>query len=552
MTDHQLRNVLTELRSLPSETEWVEFKAAGKDFSFKDLGQYFSALCNEANLHGKPNGWLVFGIESGTHRIIGTRYRPQRAGLDGLKHEIAQKTTGNISFVEIHELNEPEGRVLMFQIPPSPKGIPVAWEGHYYGRNGESLVALNLNELETIRAQIVQDDWSAQVCEPATIDDLDPAAITKARVDFAVKHPEHAAEVPAWDDITFLNKAKILRQGRITNTAIILLGKPESSTLLFPAVAQISWFLKDQSGKDLDYTHFDPPFLINVGAVFAKVRNLTIRHLPAGSIFPLETTQYDPWVVREALHNCIAHQDYSLHGRITMVETPSRLLLTNLGSFLPGSVEAVIRQDSPPETYRNKFLADAMVNLKMIDTQGGGIKKMFGIQMKRFFPLPDYELQPGKVAVRIFGEIIDERYSQLLMKRTDFDLWTVILLDKVQKKVAIDKEQCKHLKTVGAVEGRYPNIFISAKVAKAVGEEAKHISNRGLGSRYDMDMIYDLIREHGPVSRQKIDELLLKRLPDILTGDQKKRRIHYYLTLLAKQGKIINKGSRRLSQWVLK
>jgi len=552
VTEHELHQILSDLRSLPAETEWFEFKEVQLNFAFKELGQYFSALSNEANLHDKPSGWLVFGIEDRTHDITGTHYRPDRPSLDSLKHEIAQKTTSALTFTEIHEIHVQGKRVVMFQIPPAPRGIPVAWEGHYYGRNGESLVALNLHEIESIRAQSTQEDWSARICESATLADLDPAAIAKARVEFAAKHPAQADDVAQWNDLTFLNKAKILRQDRVTNAAIILLGRPESAALLSPSVAQISWFLKGQSGDDLDYAHFGPPFLLNVDAVFARIRNLTVRHLPAGTLFPLETTQYDPWVVREALHNCIAHQDYSLQGRINLVETPSRLLMTNLGSFLPGSVEAVIHQDSPPDKYRNKFLADAMVSLKMIDTQGGGIKRMFGIQMKRFFPMPDYNLDaPGKVSVSIRGEIIDERYTHLLMERTDLDLWAVILLDKVQKRIPIDKDQYKQLKSLSAAEGRYPNVFISAKVAKAVGEEAKHMGNRGLGTKYDMDFIQGMIKEHGPVSRAKIDDLLMTRLPDVLSREQKKKRIHYYLFKLSKQGKIRNEGSRRSPKWVI-
>ena len=141
-------------------------------------------------------------------------------------------------------------------------------------------------------------------------------------------------------------------------------------------------------------------------------------------------TQYDTWVIREALHNCIAHQDYGLCGRIQVVETPDTLLLTNVGSFLPGNVETVIFQDAPLEIYRNTFLAAAMVNLNMIDTQGGGIKRMFQKQRNRFFPMPDYDLsQPERVSVKIGGRILDEHYARLLMSQTDLDLETIILLD---------------------------------------------------------------------------------------------------------------------------
>lgn len=120
--------------------------------------------------------------------------------------------------------------------------------------------------------------------------------------------------------------------------------------------------------------------------------------LPSGTLFPQEITQYDPWVIREALHNAIAHQDYRRHGRIVVVEFPDRVLLTNVGDFLPGDVETVIRQDAPQALYRNPFLADAMVELNLIDTQGSGIKRMFETQRRRSFPLP--ELRPERAGAR--------------------------------------------------------------------------------------------------------------------------------------------------------
>jgi len=91
MTKKELYKLLNELRSLPSETELVEFKKAENSYDFKKLGRYFSALGNEANLKGKPYGWLIFGVEDKTGNIIGTNYRPDRPKLDSLKSEIADK-----------------------------------------------------------------------------------------------------------------------------------------------------------------------------------------------------------------------------------------------------------------------------------------------------------------------------------------------------------------------------------------------------------------------------------------------------------------------------
>ena len=353
-----------------------------------------------------------------------------------------------------------------------------------------------------------------------------------------------------WGDGTFLNKAKLTIQGAVTNAAILLLGKPESSTLLSPAVARISWFLKDARDQDLDYEHFGPPFILQVDRVLKKIRNLTLRTLPSGTLFPQEITRPDPWVIREALHNCIAHQDYTLRGRINLVERPSSILLTNVGSFLPGDVEKVIHQDAPLEIYRNPFLADAMVNLNMIDTQGGGIKRMFHIQIKRFFPLPDYDLsEPERVAVTVRGEILDEQYSRLLMERADLDLWDVILLDKVQKRIKVTREEYTRLKTAGLVEGRYPNLFIAGPVAKLTGQEARHIRERGLNKKYYLDLIVAMIREHGPVSRKGIDDLLLDKLPEVMTERQKKSKVHNLLGELSMNKLIRNVGSRSRPKW---
>ncbi len=553
MTQEELKKLFNELIILSSETEWVEFKEARSTFHFKELGQYFSALSNEANLKGQPYGWLIFGVSDKTRQIVGTGYRPNRSDLDSLKSEVADKTTNRITFIEIYELLLPEGRVIMFQIPATPQGIPIAWEGYYYGRDGKSIGALNLQEIEQIRNQGNQYDWSAQICEGATIDDLDPSAITKARQNYKDKFPDKASDVDSWDDLTFLNKAKITVQNRITRTAIVLLGRDESEHFLSPSVAKITWVLKDGNNIEKDYEHFGPPFLLNVESVYAKIRNLRYRYLLDSSLFPTEVTKYEPWVIREVLNNCIAHQDYELRGRINVVEYPDELIFTNLGSFIPGSVEKVIEQDAPPERYRNPFLANAMVNLKMIDTLGGGIKKMFLLQRQRYFPMPDYDLsEPEKVKVRIIGKVIDERYTKLLINKTDLSLKKVICLDKVQKKIRLTPDEYKLLRSQKLVEGRSPNLFVTAQIAAITGEKSSYIRYRAFDKKYYKEMVIELIKKFDSASRQDIDRLLLSKLPDILDEKQKLKKINNLLNEMSRKDKTIrNSGTKRTPVWVL-
>lgn len=163
------------------ENEVVEFKQAGQDYDTNKIGHYFSALSNEANLRGESNGWLVFGVDNKTRSVVGTNYRPNPERLHGLKHQIAQGAEPSITFLAIHELQHMDGRVLLFEIPAAPQGIPIAWKGHYYARAGESLVPLGLNKQDAIRNQARGHDWTGEVVDGATLDDLDAKALAKAR-----------------------------------------------------------------------------------------------------------------------------------------------------------------------------------------------------------------------------------------------------------------------------------------------------------------------------------------------------------------------------------
>lgn len=550
MNTAELTALLDRLRAEPRETEWLKFKA--NRYEPQVLGEYLSALANSACLAGKPRGYLVFGIEDGTHTVVGTTFDPHTEKGKGeqlLPLWLSLGLRPNVGF-EVWPFAYRGLRVVIFEVHPA-YDRPVQFYGTAYVRDGTSKTELSRYPEKERAIWHRRLDWSAQVCEQATLDDLDPEAIAKARREFATKFPRQAVDAAAWDDATFLNKAKVCIRGRVTNAALLLLGRPEASSLLAPAVARISWLLKGAGGEDLDYEHFGPPFLMNVDRLLARIRNLTVRALPGGTLFPTEITQYDPWVIREALHNCIAHQDYGLRGRIQLVETPDTLLLTNVGGFLPGRVEAVIEQDAPLEVYRNPFLAEAMVNLNMIDTQGGGIRKMFVKQRERFFPMPDYDLtEPERVKVTLRGRILDERYTRLLMSRSGLDLATIVLLDKVQKGVRVASDEARRLRAQALVEGRYPNLIVAGPVAAATGQKAQHIRNRGFDSRYYRDMILALVREHGPVSREDIDRLLLDKLPEVLTPDQKASKVHNLISSLS--GKAIrNVGTRQASQWVL-
>lgn len=123
--------------------------------------------------------------------------------------------------------------------------------------------------------------------------------------------------------------------------------------------------------------------------------------MPGGTLFPDVMQQYDDYSMREILHNCIAHQDYTLQERINLVENPGFLYYANGGSFIPGTVQKALATHGPQRHYCNECLCNTMVNFNIIDIVGRGIRKIFNQQWERRFPMPDYESR--KV---IFHEIL--------------------------------------------------------------------------------------------------------------------------------------------------
>lgn len=535
------------------ENEVVEFKQATDAYGTDDIGKYFSALANEANLRGAERGWLVFGVNNKTRAVVGTDYRTQINRLQSLKQQIAADAEPRVTFREIHELQHIDGRVLLFEIPAAPLGMPIAWKGHYYARAGESLSPLGLDKLDEIRGQTLSQDWSAQVVPAATLADLDETAVAKARESFARKYANRIGlpEVMGWPLSTFLDRARLTQGGQITRTALLLLGKAEAAYLLSPHPAQMTWSLE---GSERAYEHFGLPFLLTTTALYQRIRNIQLRILPQNELVPVEVPKYDQKIVLEALHNCIAHQDYTQGGRILVTESPDTLQFFNYGEFLPGSLDKVLHAVQPEQRYRNACLANAMVDLDLMETMNRGVKGMFRRQRDRFFPLPDYGIgtQPASVTVTLYGRTLDERYVGALMTHTDLSLEDAVLLDQIQKNRLPPARQLQRLRAKGVIEGRGKKIRISAAIAVATGSEVAYVNQKGPAAQDWKDLVCKLLAL-APQPRTKIDELLLPKLALWIPGAaERKKYIKDLLSDMARQGTIQNIGKpTRGALWAL-
>jgi ATP-dependent DNA helicase RecG len=539
------------------ENEVIEFKEAEKDYDRDKIGRYFSALSNEANLRGLQYGWLVFGVNNKERKIVGTGYRNSK-GLDTLKHEIGAGMTGGMSFIDIYEIfpvvDGVEKRVVMFQIPAAVTAIPTGWHNQEYARDGESLVPLSEEKRERIRRQ-VRLDWSKRFIPNATMEHLDKAAISIAREKYKQKMDDlHiSAEVDKMSDEEFLERRKLVINGRVTNAAMLLLGN-SAYDYLFESVPEASWRIYDSKEMVKDYEIYKIPFITLGDRILKNIRNLTYRYMPDQmTLFPMETKQYDTWVLRELLNNCIAHSDYNLGGRIYVNEFEDKLILTNPGSFIPEGIEPILNPGYTSPFYRNQLLAEAMVMFKMIDTETTGIRRVFHIQRERFFPLPDYDItSKERVEVTIYGKEINEKFTYLLHDNDNLNLVTVYLLDQVQKGKQVSKEAAAHLRKHKLVEGRVNNLYLSAPLAKTEEDRVQYIKNKAFDDKYYQDMVVNYLRKFGKANRAAVRDLLIDKFPDTLSPKQKERKVLTLLTALKRNGIITTDSeNKRIANWIL-
>ena len=542
MTELELKSFLKE--NFPKENEkceWKEFKSLKSSISARQGEDLISYISSISNMEG---GNIILGIEDKTLKIIGIQDFHDY-NIDNIKYRILGNCTNLSSegFDIVEYVTSDTNKIVwIVKVPKHQFRLPVYAHKKAWQRIGDNLVPMTKERLDNIlNENLIIEDWSKKIIEGVSIEDLDEEAIKKARKEFIKRNPKYIDEIEKWDNIKFLDKAKLTIQGKITRACFILLGKEEEEHYLDSAV-KIRWNLKTLENQDKDFEIFSIPLILSVDEIYKKIRNLKYRYLREGTLFPDEVLRYDPFVIREPLNNAIAHQDYSKKGRINLVEfEDDHLIFTNLGTFLPKTVENVVLKDSPEEFYRNTFLVEAMRNLGMIETQGGGIRKVFNFQKQRFFPMPEYDFSDEKVKVTIVGKVINEEFAKILIKNPEITLEDTLILDKVQKRKKLTDDEFIYLKKKKFIEGRKGSNYISYNVIEPTKNKdllADYINNRSLDDRHFKELILEFISKSGKAKRKDIDNFIIPKLSSALTDSKKKNKVTNLLSSLRMEGKI--------------
>ena len=548
MTEQELQQYL--IKHYPKEDEaceWKEFKNLKNDFNGHEKADVISYVSALANMEG---GHLVVGVEDKTLKIVGTdtyNYDVQKARL----RLVSQCTNLPSEGLHVEEFitSDTYKTVWVVHVPRHQNRQPVYAHNKAWQRLDDSLIAMTPERLNAILEEqlFVPEDWSAEIVANASLSDLDELAVAKARVMYKKVHSKIPSnEIDDWTVEELLGNSGVMIDGKLTRAAIILLGKSTAVFKLRPAVVEVTWTLRDATEDVIDYEHFTAPFILTVDEILGKIRNLTMRELPGGTLFPDTMKQYDDYSIREVLHNAIAHQDYTLQERINFVENPGYLYYENGGSFIPGTLQKALTMHGPQRHFRNECLCKAMVNFNMIDTVSRGIKKIFDEQWRRHFPMPDYKIDAVNkvVGVKLYGNVINEKYTKILKENKTLTLQECIALDAVQKGHQINEDTAKELMKKGLIEGEYPDYQISLDVAKMTDQLPEYTRVSGLERSKLKQMALQFIQNAGEegIMRDGIYEYLKVALPSTKTKEQNLRLLGNILKELKDEGSVSLKG----------
>ena len=538
-----------QISSIKKENRYLEFKSNYQDA--QKLGKYISALSNGACLDRQDFAYLYFGINDETLDAEGTTFDPLRTkaiGNQDLELYLRQYISPKINFSIDTFLYENKTRMVVFKIPAAVNE-PTCFMGKSYIRVDSHITELSPYVEWTRTIYNSKIDWTAEIIEEATINDLDPEAIDLARKGFKQRYPDLAKDVDMWSDTTFLDKAKLTQDGKITRAALLLVGREEKAYLL-NHISQLVWkcFQEGEIFGDI----YTIPYIKTTSKLLNRIRNYRFKIYPSNSLIPAEVWKYDTESILEGLHNCIAHQDYVLGERIVVTEDKDKLTFENAGGFYDGNYEQYILGEKTPKSYRNPFLVKAMVNIKMIDTQGYGIHKLFMKQKERYLPMPDYEgTTDSRVIMHLPGNVIDENYSLLLLSNHEVTLTDTILLDTIQKGKSISDEAMTMLRKKKLIEGRKPYVYIAKSLAQTTGTKVEYTKHKGLENKKCEALLLNSLKDHGSLTKQEIVHLLWDVLSDQLSDSQKENKVDNLLRKLKNAGKINNKTRGNISTWSL-
>lgn len=429
-----------------SEDEHLEFKEAKNRFDFEELVKYCCAMANEGGGH------IVLGVaDKKPRRVVGSRAFEefQRTKL-GIIERLRLR-------IDAWEVTHVDGRVLVFQVPTRPRGVPIQYNGAYWMRGGESLVPMTPDMLKRIFDES-QPDFSAEICAGAEFTDLDERAVETFRTRWAAK--ARRTDLEQFSVEQLLIDADLYSKGRgITYAALILFATEKAMARLLGQAEVVFEYRSDPTSvpyqQRAEFRCGILSFLDDVwGLINSRNEVYSLRDGP----FRREIPAHNEDAVREAILNAVCHRDYRLFGPVFVRQNPRSLEVQSPGGF-PIDVDAsnILFRQSP----RNRRLAEALARCGLVERSGQGADRMFKAAYESGKLPPDFSASGGEsVTVVLHGVVQDEVFVTFLEriaaeKGVRFSVADLVVLDAVNRDLDIPEQvraRLTDLLASGAIE----------------------------------------------------------------------------------------------------
>lgn len=538
---HPMTTMLNRLQQwlVAPEDEHLEFKEAKTSFEFEELVRYCAALANEGG------GVIVLGVtDKLPRRVLGSR---AFAELERTRAGLFQQLRLRIDAAAVPH---PDGRVLVFEVPSRPLGLPIQYKGAYWMRSGDGIVPMSPDRLKRIFDE-VGPDFSAGICIGASASDLDRLAVERFREMWRRKSGNPALD--RLSDKQLLDDAELLVDGAVTYAALILLG---SSEVLGRYLAQAEVIFEYRSGEaSVPYQQrqeYRKGFFLFHDDLWHQInlRN-EMQHYQDG-LFVWEIPTFNEMVVREAVLNAVSHRDYRLGGSVFVRQFPKRLEVISPGGFPPGvTVENILWRQLP----RNRRIAEVFARCGLVERSGQGANRMFEGSIRESKRRPEFTgTDEYQVAVALHGEVQDPRFLRFLEQvghetLASFTTEDLLVLDWVHREEPVRpefKERLAGLRERGIVEvtgrGRGTKYLLSRRLYGFLGRKGVYTRKRGLDRATNKALLVKHLENFGHAGIREFEEAL----PGLTRG-----QIHSLLRELRRAGQVKRVGEKRGSKWEL-
>ena len=521
------------------EDEHLEFKEAKTKFHFETLVKYCAALANEGG------GKMILGVtDKLPRRVVGSQAFPD---LERTKAGLIEQLRIR---ADAEEIQHPDGRVLVFQVPSRPIGVPIQYKGAYWMRGGEALMPMTPDQLQRIFAE-ANPDFSSEICTPAQLDDLDLNAVEFLRRLWQRKSPDHDILTRPLKQL--LADAELVVDGQVTYAALILLGKREAlGKHLGQAELIFEYRSNEAPGPAADRHEFRQGFLPVLDEIWRLINQRNdLQHFQQG-LFIWDVPTFNERVVREAVLNAVSHRDYRHGGSIFIRQYPRRIEIVSPGGFPSGiTPENILRQQNP----RNRRIAEVLSKCGLVERAGQGFDRIFRECIQESKPLPDFShTDTHSVWLTLHGDIQDSEFLRFLEeigqeRMTAFGTDDFLVVDLVHREQLVPdylKSRVEHLLEQGIIErvgrGRGVRLLLSRQFYRHVGKAGVYTRKRGL----DRETNKELLLKHIQDNRKEGSRLreLVQVLPAL-----SRSQVQNLLRGLKTEGRIYKVGTTKAARW---